>query len=277
MDWLAAVAHLREQGHAGVLVTVTTVRGHAPREAGAKMVVAGDETWDSIGGGNLEATAVDRARAMLRAGASRPDTLLLALNEHVTTEFGRQCCGGEVTVLLEPLLARPTVAVFGMGHVGHELARILARLPLHLHLVDSRAGQLADDRLADTRDGAADVHVHHAPAPEVVLRSLPAGARVYVMSHDHAEDLVLCDAALRRGDLEVGLIGSRAKWARFRQRLRAEGHDDAAIDRIACPIGLPTITGKSPAAIAIAVAAEVVQALSGTPSGRPSREMSRTP
>ncbi|TRW43488.1 xanthine dehydrogenase accessory protein XdhC [Georgenia yuyongxinii] len=277
MDWLAAVAHLREQGRAGVLVTVTSVRGHAPREAGAKMVVAAEETWDSVGGGNLEATAVDRARAMLREGVSRPDTLLLALNEHATTEFGRQCCGGEVTVLLEPLPTRATVAVFGMGHVGHELARILSRLPLSLHLVDSRAGQLEEGRLADVLGGPADVHVHHAPAPEVVLRSLPAGARVYVMSHDHAEDLVLCDAALRRGDLSVGLIGSRAKWARFRVRLRAEGHDDAAVDSIRCPIGLPTVTGKSPAVIAIAVAAEVVQALAGTPAGRPSRETSRTP
>jgi xanthine dehydrogenase accessory factor len=276
MDWLAAVAHLREQGRAGVLVTVTTVRGHAPREAGAKMVVGAEEAWDSIGGGNLEATAVDRARAMLRDGATQPDTLLMALNEHVTTEHGRQCCGGEVTVLLEPLAARATVAVFGVGHVGHELARILSRLPLSLHLVDSRAAQLTPERLADVA-GPSDVHVHHAPAPEVVLRTLPAGARVYVMTHDHAEDFLLCDAALRRGDLTVGLIGSRAKWARFRVRLRAEGHDDAAIDRIACPVGLPSVTGKSPAVIAIAVAAEVAQALAGTPADHPSGEMSRTP
>ncbi|MFD1507562.1 xanthine dehydrogenase accessory protein XdhC [Georgenia yuyongxinii] len=276
MDWLAAVAHLREQACAGVLVTVTTVRGHAPREAGAKMVVAAEETWDSIGGGNLEATAVDRARAMLRDGATQPDTLLMALNEHATTEHGRQCCGGEVTVLLEPLPTRATVAVFGMGHVGHELARILSRLPLSLHLVDSRATPLSAERLADVA-GPADVHVHHAPAPEVVLRGLPAGAQVYVMSHDHAEDLVLCDAALRRGDLSVGLIGSRAKWARFRVRLRAEGHDDAAVDSIRCPIGLPTVTGKSPAVIAIAVAAELVQTLSGTPTRLPPREMSSSP
>src|SRR5690606_11206243 len=136
--------------------------------------------------------------------------------------------------LLGPVRARTTVVVFGIGHVGYELARILARLPVSLHLVDSRAGELAAERLADVT-GPADVHVHHAPAPEVVLRTLPPGSHVLVMTHDHAEDLVLCDAALRRGDLaSVGLIGSRAKWARFRKRLLAVGHDDAAVATITC-------------------------------------------
>ncbi|MFH5823692.1 xanthine dehydrogenase accessory protein XdhC [Georgenia sp. AZ-5] len=266
MDWLGAVQLLRAEGRPGVLVTLTRVRGHAPREAGAKMVVTADATWDSIGGGNLEATAVDRARAMLAAGVREPEWLETALNEHADNRHGRQCCGGEVSVLLEPLRARPTVAVFGVGHVGQELGRILSRLPVDLHLVDSRAEQLDAARLADLDGGRATVHLHHAPAPEVVLRGLAPGAHVLVMTHDHAEDLVLCDAALRRDDLgSVGLIGSRAKWARFRKRLREAGHADAAVDRISCPIGLPGIGGKEPAAIAVSVAAALLQAFEGAP------------
>src|SRR5690606_23434560 len=144
-------------------------------------------------------------------------------------------------------------AVFGAGHVGLELARILARHPLTVHLVDSRAGQL--DGARELTGQVAGVHLHHAPAPETVLETLPSGAHVYVMTHDHAEDMVLCDAALRRGDLEVGLIGSRAKWARFRKRLVEDGHPAAAGDSITCPIGLPGLTGKSPAVIAASVAA----------------------
>ncbi|MCK6209577.1 xanthine dehydrogenase accessory protein XdhC [Georgenia sp. EYE_87] len=261
MDWLAALAHLRAGGLPGVLVTVTDVRGHAPREAGAKMVVAAEGTWDSIGGGNLEATVVDRARELLAGGAHVPERMTFALNEHVTNRHGNQCCGGEVSVLLEPLRTRATIAVFGVGHVGFELGRILARLPVSLHLVDSRADQVAAERLAEVT-GPAEVRVHHAPAPEVVLRNLPEGSRVLVMTHDHAEDLILCDAALNRGDLAyVGLIGSRAKWARFRRRLHEAGHDDAAIDTITCPVGLPGLTGKAPAVIAVSVAADLVRQL----------------
>ena len=72
MDWLRAAQQLRHDGQPGVLVTVVEVRGHAPREAGAKMVVSRDRSWGSIGGGNLEATAVARAREMMssRAGCA---------------------------------------------------------------------------------------------------------------------------------------------------------------------------------------------------------------
>ncbi|MFI7582819.1 xanthine dehydrogenase accessory protein XdhC [Kocuria sp. M1N1S27] len=262
MDWLDALQHLRTAGLPGVLVTVTEVRGHAPREAGAKMVVGAGAAWDSVGGGNLEATVVERARVLLATGATSPETMVFPLHEHATVEHGRQCCGGVVSVLLELQRARPAVAVFGVGHVGHELARVLSRLPLPLHLVDSRAGQLDPARLADVTDGTAQVHVHAVPAPETVLAALPARAHVLIMSHDHAEDLILCDAALRRDDLgTVGLIGSSAKWSRFRVRLREEGHDDAALDRVACPIGLPGIPGKAPAVIAVSVAADLLRTL----------------
>lgn len=265
MDWLDALQHLRAEGAPGVLVTVTEVRGHAPREAGAKMVVGARTTWDSVGGGNLEATVVERARVLLATGAASPETMTFSLNEHAAVEHGRQCCGGVVSVLLEPRGARPAVAVFGVGHVGHELARVLSRLPLDLHLVDSREGRLDPARLADVTDGTAQVHVHAVPAPETVLAALPAGAHVLIMSHDHAEDFILCDAALRRDDLgSVGLIGSRAKWSRFRARLQEEGHSDAALERITCPIGLPGIPGKAPAVIAVSVAADLLRTLAAS-------------
>ncbi|WP_426998163.1 xanthine dehydrogenase accessory protein XdhC [Pseudarthrobacter sp. N5] len=260
MDWLQALQELRSDGLPGVLATVTEVRGHAPREAGAKMLIGAEALWGSVGGGNLEATVVDRARAMISSSTASPEALDFSLNEHAATEHGKQCCGGVVNVLLEPFLSRPTVAIFGMGHVGHDLARILSRLPLNLHLVDSRAEQLKPERLADITDGVAEVHSHHSPVPDSVLGELPAGTHVFIMTHDHTEDFLLCDAALRRDDLgSAGLIGSKAKWSRFRQRLQGEGHSEAVIDWISCPIGLPEITGKAPAVIAVSVAAQLLQ------------------
>ena len=260
MHWLSAIQHLREEREAGVLVTVADVRGHAPRDAGAKMVVAAARTWGSVGGGNLEETAVSRARAMLASYAAVPEQLTVGLSDKARTEHGRQCCGGEVTVLLEPLPVVPSVAVFGVGHVGLELARVLAGHDLDLHLVDSRSEQLTDERLAVLAGSSARVEVHHAPVPELALGSVPQGTHVLVMTHDHAEDFALCDAALRCTHLgTIGLIGSSAKWARFRTGLAVEGHDERAIDRIRCPIGLPGLPGKEPATIAVSVAAELLQ------------------
>jgi xanthine dehydrogenase accessory factor len=269
VSWLSAVQSLREQRRAGVLVTVTGVRGHAPRDAGAKMVVAMDDSWGSVGGGNLEATAVGQARAMLAAGAGEPVTLTVSLSDKAPTEHGQQCCGGEVTVLLEPLPVVPAVAVFGVGHVGLELARILARHDLELHLVDSRADALARSRLLVLDDAVAHVHVHHSPVPEVALGQVPAGTHVLVMTHDHAEDAAICDAALRCAHLgSIGLIGSSAKWARFEALLRREGHDEAAVRRIQSPIGQRGPTGKEPATIALSVAAELLAQFEfASPSG----------
>ena len=260
MDWLGAVERLRQERRPGVLVTLVAVRGHSPRDAGAKMVVSDEHSWGSIGGGNLEATAVTRARAMLAEARGIPEQLALSLNDKAPVEHGQQCCGGEVTILLEPLAVVPSVAIFGMGHVGLELARILSRHDLELHVVDSRSDQLGPDRLGVLDDATARVHVHHAPVPELVLGQVPQGTHVLVMTHDHAEDAALCDAALRCQHLgTVGLIGSSAKWRRFQQRLAAEGHSPEVISRIQTPIGLPEITGKTPAAIAVSVAADLVR------------------
>jgi xanthine dehydrogenase accessory factor len=263
MDWMKAVSRLRERREAAVLVTVANVRGHAPRDAGAKMVVGATVTWDTVGGGNLEAVAVERARELLASGATDPELVILALSDKEKYRHGVQCCGGEVTLLLEPLPVVPAVAVFGVGHVGLELARVLARHDLELHLVDSRAEQLTSERLGVLDDARADVRVHQVPVlPELVLAELPEGAHVLVMTHDHAEDAALCDAALRTSGLgSIGLIGSSAKWARFRAKLAAEGHSAADIGRITTPIGLPELGGKDPASIAVSVAAALLLTL----------------
>jgi xanthine dehydrogenase accessory factor len=168
-----------------------------------------------------------------------------------------------VRLLLEPLPVRPVVALFGLGHVGYELARILSRLPVRLVLVDSRPEQLDRVRLADVIDGTADVGIHHTLLGEQVLEQLPRGAHVVIMTHDHAEDYALCDAALRLPQPlgGIGLIGSAAKWTRFQAQLADAGHSPEAISRIICPIGQPGITGKDPAVIAVAVAAALLAVL----------------
>lgn len=281
MHWLTAVDRLRRERRPGVLVTVTEVRGHAPREAGAKMVVAlrdpgpdassrtaPVQAWGTIGGGNLEESALDRAADLLAGPPAPPASLTVQLNDKARTDHGRQCCGGEVTLLFEQLPVLPAVAIFGVGHVGLELARILSRFELELHLVDSRADRVGAARLAFLDDGPASLHQHHAPLPELILGEMPQGTHVLVMTHDHAEDFALCDAALRCGHLaSTGLIGSSAKWRRFQQGLAVEGHPATAIARIQCPIGQAGLVGKDPATIAVGVAADLLPRLASVGAG----------
>jgi xanthine dehydrogenase accessory factor len=186
-----------------------------------------------------------------------------SLSDKVPVEHGVQCCGGEVILLLEPMAVRPAVAVFGMGHVGFEIALLLSRHELELHLVDSRADQLDAGRLARVLEGPADVRVHQVPVlPELVVAELPLGTHVLVLTHDHAEDLAILDALLRSSvPATIGLIGSSSKWTRFRAKLADLGHAPDVIDRVRTPIGDPAATsvqGKAPAAIAVSVTVEIL-------------------
>jgi xanthine dehydrogenase accessory factor len=105
-----------------------------------------------------------------------------------------------------------------------------------------------------------------------VLGELPAGAHVLVMTHDHAEDAALVDAALRTDHLaSIGLIGSSAKWARFRKKLVGDGHEPDVLNRVTTPIGLPELPGKDPATIAVGVAATLLLAFEREPAAAASR------
>ena len=117
----------------------------------------------------------------------------------------------------------------------------------------------------------ARVHRHHAVVPELVLGELPAGSHVLIMTHDHAEDAALCDAALRCGHLgSIGLIGSAAKWGRFAQQARRGGarrgraRPDHHPDRAA-----RASPGKQPATIAVSVAADLLRRLEREAAARP--------
>jgi xanthine dehydrogenase accessory factor len=80
------------------MVTVARVRGSAPREVGARMVVTNRETSGSIGGGQLEYRCARQAAGILHEPrAGRPASLQ---SFPLGPDCG-QCCGGVVDVLFE--------------------------------------------------------------------------------------------------------------------------------------------------------------------------------
>jgi xanthine dehydrogenase accessory factor len=252
-----------------VLVEVERTQGSVPREAGAWMLVFAEALACTIGGGHLEYQAIATARAML-AGAPGPDAAA-PVRYALGPSLG-QCCGGvvhlrytrvgggdvpQLRIRLAP--RRWPVALFGGGHVGTSLARVLSGLPCGLTWIDSRDGIFPADQAAHT------VCEHSDPVHQAVP-GLASGTRVVIMSFSHAEDLEVVAACLARhrqqGDLPyVGLIGSATKWATFRHRLAARGFTEAELGHVTCPIGVPGIRGKEPEVIAVAIAAQLLQSL----------------
>ena len=145
------------------------------------------------------------------------------------------------------------VTLFGAGHVGAAIVRILSTLDVHTRWVDVR-----NDLFGST---PSNVTCIATDAPEEEVDNAPPGSFFLVLTHSHALDLELTARILKRDAFAwFGLIGSRTKRARFEHRLHAQGIAAAQLARMTCPIGVAGISDKAPQAIAIAVVAQLLQA-----------------
>ncbi len=148
--------------------------------------------------------------------------------------------------------ARPPLWLFGAGHVGRAVVDALALLDFAITWIDGRAGQFPDPP-------PAGIRCQELAMPELIVDEAPDGTSFLVMTHSHPLDEEICAAVLADGRFAyLGLIGSATKRTLFERRLAARGLTPDAIARIHCPIGLPGIHDKRPAAIAASVAADLL-------------------
>jgi xanthine dehydrogenase accessory factor len=323
-EWVDELSDLMAAGESVVVVTVASIRGSAPREVGAKMIVTETETVGTIGGGQLEFQCARIAYEMLNGD---PGATLRTFP--LGSSMG-QCCGGVVDVMFEPLAnglpawlrdlkalhgqreaaivvtgigtAMPkgvvtadnefgdnvlpetvvdearaflrcggaacsnadvfldpvvgsnfNIAVFGAGHVGTAVVNALSNLDCNIRWVDSRRNIF--------RKTPMNVRAVESSDQSLEVAAMPAGSCYLVMTHSHAIDFDIVDRILRRGDSGYcGLIGSVSKRRRFEKRYRAQEMPQQLLEKLVCPIGVAGISGKKPAEIAVAAAAEVLQA-----------------
>ena len=324
-EWIDELTDLAAAGKRAVLVTVAGIRGSAPREIGAKMIVTATETIGTIGGGQLEFQSTRIAVEML-------DDQQTTLRSFPLGSSMGQCCGGVVEMLFEPIadgmsgwlrdlaalhgqheaaiiatrisrskpaklivtatdvfgaeaeqadaslvtkarqlladnpvttrdvqeLFEPVVvsnlniALFGAGHVGAAVVRALSHIDCNIRWVDSRRKMF--------HKVPTNVRAIEASDPALEVAAMPAGSFYLVMTHSHAMDFDICDRILRRRDARYcGLIGSKSKRRRFEKRYRQQGMSQSLIDQLVCPIGVDGISGKKPAEIAVAAAAEILK------------------
>src|SRR5437879_1545447 len=241
---------LLRAGRALAVATVVASQGSTPRSVGARMIVTeAGETCFSIGGGAFEALVTDDAREALRTGQGFE-------KEYRFTESGDgavgMVCGGSVRVLVEVVRPPVPLFIFGGGHVGHEVARLGARLDFDVTLVDDRPQYLEAHRLPD---GARAVRVEHDFSAG--LPDIPPGAFVTVVTRCHRTDLAALRHAVGRGAAYVGLIGSRRKIATVLARAEEQGTPRRALEEVRGPIGLD-IRAETPEEIAISIAAEMI-------------------
>ena len=200
------------------MATVVQAGGSTPRSAGARMMITQDDFEGTVGGGALEHHVMDEARQLL----SDPKRTTHMVSVHLVRDLA-MCCGGKMSVFLEKVDPGPTLWIFGAGHVGTELAHIAALTGFAVQIVDER------DEWADASRFTDAVTVIDVD-PEDHIRANPPSPDDYVVvvTHNHALDETLLRKLGEHPVTYLGMIGSRGKWLRFKDRLGARGLDDAA-------------------------------------------------
>jgi xanthine dehydrogenase accessory factor len=231
-------------------VTVVRANGSTPQRAGAKMLVFADgRTIGTIGGGCYENDACLKAREAL---TSRRQVLAhYDLNDDFAQENGL-ICGGQMDVHIDPLAPAARLYIIGAGHVGWHLARAAADTEFRVHVVDDREKFANRERFPNVDEVIVE------PIDEWLHRvDIPPSSFVVIVTRGHQNDLEAMRALAARDLRYLGLIGSRAKVARIRKLLLAEGMPPECLDRVHTPIGLD-IGAVTPAEIAISILAQLI-------------------
>ncbi len=277
-------------------VLIADHKGSTPREAGTSMLVWADGQSGTIGGGALEQQVTDFARTIIKPTALNiplgpalgqccggsvvvvfepftPETVPTNNGPYIRKISGKDAQplafkrllksmrnSGQTPSLiwlggwlLEPITSPTTpIWLYGAGHVGRAIVETLADLPFDVTWVDTSADRFPAFIPPNTTDLIA-------AKPADAVKHAPNAAHHIVLTYSHALDLELCHAILSQDHASLGLIGSATKRARFASKLADLGHNSAQISRIICPIGQRDL-GKTPKAIAIGLAAELLKA-----------------
>ena len=247
----AALGEALSRGEEAALVTIVSSNGSTPQRVGAKMLVFGDgRIVGTVGGGCYEYDAIGVAKQVLATRQAR--TVKYDLNDDFAEETGL-VCGGQMEVFIEPIEASPAVYIFGAGHVGFYLARLIQEAGFSVHVIDDRAAFANAERFPNATSVVMD------DIPQWLARTaIPATAYAVIVTRGHRNDLDVLREIAPRELRYVGLIGSRAKVARLYEAVMAEGKiAPHQLERIHAPIGLD-IGAVTPQEIAVSIAAELI-------------------
>lgn len=241
-----------DRGESTVLCTLIRKVGSGPRDVGAKMLVNIDgNIYGTIGGGGMERALVSEALEALRKGKPTTIRFSLGLEAGGDKVYIDSRCGGEVEVFLDVYEPEPRLIIIGSGHIAHPLAEFAQRTGFRVVVVDDA------ETNCEERYPAADIR--NGPFKEELERlEVWPSDFVAIVHGETGYELPALRAMLKRKPRYIGLLGSRHKAEKHRERLLSEGFDGVSVEGINAPIGLD-IGAETPEEIAISILAEIIK------------------
>ncbi len=249
-NWINKLSEFQQKKEPVALVTITKIIGSAPCTLASKMIVTKNSIiYGTIGGGKLEFEVIDAAIKAIE------ENRIIELTYTLGPKF-EQCCGGKVEIIIEPMNQSPELFLFGAGHIGVEISKLLVNTPFQVNLIDSREGWFKTIDL-DKEVKTLAVNIADFKTFKDVVR-WGNNCYVLVMTHDHGIDLDIIAMAIPEQTKYLGLIGSKTKKSRFNKMLIDDLNLKEGMQNVVCPVGLG-IGGNTPKEIAIDVVAQLLK------------------
>ncbi|MFH0914765.1 MAG: XdhC/CoxI family protein [Chloroflexota bacterium] len=237
------------QKRRGVIATVITSQGSAPRKAGAKMLIREDGTTaGTVGGGSVEHQVVQKARVLMES--RQPEVVHFDLSGQ---ESQTMICGGQMDILFEPVLPPETLYLFGAGHISQYTARLGRMLGFRVVVIDPRAEYNHRERFPDADSLLVEPY-------EKAFSQLAVAPEDYlvIMTSGHVSDEKCLHFAVGTKARYIGMIGSNKKVREVKERLLAKAVLPEQLERVHAPLGIE-IGAETPEEIAVSILAELIK------------------
>jgi len=273
MDIFAEIAKLRKEGRKAALATIIQVQGSIPSYESSKILIRDDGSIvGTVGGGCVEAEVWSVAQDVMRE--EKPRRLHFNLNNQPEYDDGL-ICGGSLDIFIEPILATPTLYLFGGGHVSLYVSRVARVAGFDVAVIDDREAFANKERFPEAAETYAGPWEEIFPKLKISEFSYLA-----LVTRGHKGDLTCLRWALGTPARYIGMIDSKRKFIGICKVLEAEGVNAEQLERVHSPIGLD-IGALTPEEIAVSIVAEMIavrrNALPSVPSlaYKPKAESSR--
>lgn len=257
VDIYSKLQEIRSKGQDAVIVTVTEKEGMGPADVGKKMVVTeGNVAFGTVGGGAIEYYAREKCKEALASRKSFAEKYVL-FDREIKVDDGEvqlpMACGGRVTLFYEFIGPKQYVYIFGAGHCGAALARVLKPLGFFTTIIDER------DYVINSLDDSADVKVNEGFVEYIEKHGLPDNRYVVVCTPSHTNDYNVLNKIL---ELKIkpkyfGMLCSKKKINDYLEKAYEIYGRDIDLSNFYSPIGLQT-GGDSPEEVAISIAGEIL-------------------
>ncbi len=257
IDFYSKVAEYKNLGKDLVVVTVTEKSGMGPADVGKKMAVLEDgSAFGTVGGGAIEFYARNKCKEVIERRESFTEKYCL-YDREVHVDDGEvklnMACGGHVTLFYEFVGPKNYVYIFGAGHCGAALARILRPLNFFVTIIDER------DYVIDALDDSANIKVNKGFVQYIEENGIPDNRYIVVCTPSHQNDYNVLDKILelKMKPRYFGMLCSKKKVTDYFTRAVEKYGEDIDFSNFYSPIGLQT-GGDSPEEVAISIASEIL-------------------